>query len=554
MMKRIDAGMRVGEYVVESKVGEGSFGEVWRARHRAFDDMVVALKIPRDVRALARLRDEGCLARRVDADGAVKLLGLDADHDPPYVAFEFVDGETLRDLLARGPIRWERSLAIARRVFAVLHAAHEIKIVHRDVKPENILIDRVGNAFLTDFGLALSVEDARTITLASSFGSGKTQSVVGTLRYMSPEQKDPRRGVDRRSDIYSAGLVLFEMLTGTLPEGGEVPGDLVPGVDPAFDDLFRRCYARLERRYRTAGEVVAALDEIARRHELRRRVEQERRQAQSARPLVDVISPEESSRLRSEFRGAGSPEGSPNLISWDEARALLRVSDQELLRLVDTGTIARVACQGALYFRRQDVIELRGRIRRIATLDRIEIRVAPPTPRIGTPPLSRPAPVLSPLALRPAEPPRPESAGFFVRGAAFGVDATIVAVCSALAGADLFATPALVLAHLLGGPELATAVVRTPVFLDAATVLFVAFIYFTIFTALAGRTIGKWLLGLRVVGTQGEELGVGRSIARSIGYIISATPFGLGLLSIALDSDHRGFHDIVADSRVVYET
>src|SRR5262249_37889694 len=108
-------------------------------------------------------------------------------------------------------------------------------------------------------------------------------------------------------------------------------------------------------------------------------------------------------------------------------------------------------------------------------------------------------------------------------------------------------------AHLAGGSHLATAVAHTPAVLDGASIVFVALLYFTFLTAGFGRTLGKWLLGLRVVGLSGEPIGVARPAARALGYIVSATPFGLGLLCIALDADHRGFHDIVADSRVVHE-
>jgi uncharacterized RDD family membrane protein YckC len=561
--KRIDTGLRVGEYVVEAKLGEGSFGEVWRARHHAFDDVLVALKIPRNARALARLRDEGLFVRRVQAEGAVKIVGLDADSDPPYLALQYVDGESLRDAIRRGPIPPQIAIAIARRILGVLGAAHGIKIIHRDVKPENILIDRTGIAFLADFGLATAIEDARTITLASSLGSARGASVVGTLRYMAPEQKDPRRGVDHRADIYALGLVLFEMLAGTLPEGGEVPTDLVPALDPALDDVFRRCYARRERRYASAAEAIAALDAITERHETRRREAEEARAARAARPVVEIPAATDTVEGTKTPFGLRSPAGSPNLIAWDEARALLRVSGHELLRLVDGGSIARVAHAGALYFRRQDAVELRHRLRRVATPDGIELRVLPllrpmgPAVRLESASQgARPAGVSAPRpaqVLRAPNPLHDRAAGALVRAAAFGVDATLVAVVAALLGSDVFAAPAILLAHVVGGPHLAAEVARDPVVLDVASIVAVGLAYFTLLTGLLGRTLGKWLLGLRVVGVSGEPLGVGRSAARALGYVVSATPFGLGFLSVALDPEHRGFHDIVADSLVIHE-
>ncbi|MEZ0229815.1 MAG: serine/threonine-protein kinase, partial [Planctomycetota bacterium] len=203
MTRRIDVGDRVGEYVLETKLGAGSFGEVYKARHRALDGVHVAVKLPRDARALARLLDEGALTRRVESDAAVKLIGLDVEHDPPYLAMQYVDGESLRETLRRGALPARRALDVAKRVFGALAAAHEASVIHRDVKPENILIDSAGNAFLGDFGLAAAL-DADGSTDLGSLGSNRTQSLVGTVRYLSPEQKDPRRAIDGRSDIYAA--------------------------------------------------------------------------------------------------------------------------------------------------------------------------------------------------------------------------------------------------------------------------------------------------------------------------------------------------------------
>jgi uncharacterized RDD family membrane protein YckC len=140
-----------------------------------------------------------------------------------------------------------------------------------------------------------------------------------------------------------------------------------------------------------------------------------------------------------------------------------------------------------------------------------------------------------------------------VRAAAFGLDATLIGVVAALAGSDALMGPVAIVTRFTGGRELALAVAQTPGILDMVVVFVIAFLYFTLLTASTGSTLGKWLLGLKVVGTDGEPLGLARSAARVFGYIVSATPFGLGVLSVALDPDHRGFHDVVADSRVVHE-
>ncbi|HZU99308.1 MAG TPA: protein kinase [Planctomycetota bacterium] len=541
MTRRIDVGDPIGEYVLEAKLGEGSFGEVWRARHRVLDDVAVALKFPRDPRALVRLRDEGLAARRVEAEGVVKLVGLDLDHDPPYLALELVEGGSLRDLIAKGPLPVERAVAIARRIFSALAAAHEKNVIHRDVKPENILIDEGGEAYLTDFGLAAALESDGSCQLGS-LGS-KPKGVVGTLRYLSPEQKDPSRGIDARSDIYSAGLVLFEMLTGALPEGGEVPSDLVPGIDEGLDKVFKRCYARLERRYMSARDVVAALDRVLERREAKKAPV---RLPEPTRP--GLVSGARDPRLLRAHEP--SPEGMPNLIGWEEARAILRISDLDLTRFVDRGAIARVPHGGRLLFRRSDVVDVKNRMRRILSPEGIDYYVLPKpvlAPRASEPTFVETVANVAPFPWLKPPPVRP--AGALVRSFAFGVDLLSVAALAVVLGTELFAGPAILLAFVLGGSEACLA----PGFVDAASVAVLAFLYWSMSTGLTGRTFGKWLFGLKVIDAHGAPIGVGRAAARTLGYVVSATPLGLGFLGVLFHPEHRGFHDLVADSLVVHD-
>ena len=526
-MTRRSAGDRIGEYVLERPLGRGSFGEVWQARHRVLDATLVAIKLPRDARALARLRDEGALSRRVESDAAVKLVGLDLEHDPPYLALQFVDGGSLRQTLEGGALPPRRALYVAQRVFSALRAAHEAKVIHRDVKPENILIDRSGTAFLTDFGLAAAI-DARGSSGLGSLGSHGAGAVAGTLRYLSPEQRDPARGVDERSDLYSAGLVLFEMLTGTLPEGGEVPSDLVPGLEKGFDHVFSRCYARLERRFRNAASVLEALSRL------------------EERLLVPAPRPREGLRPVVVARPAHRPSSDPNLIPWEEARAILRVQERDLQAFVERAALVRVPHEGRLLFRRSDVVDLRGRLRRIVTPSGLDFCIVPPPPR-PVRPEPRPAPP-EPYPWAPV-PDRLRPAGALVRAFAFGIDALVIAALAAVLGTELFAGPALVVAYAAGGPDFFLA----PGMVDAASLGVLAFLYFSLTIGLAGRTFGKWLFGLRVTDPSGEPIGLGRAAARTLGYAVSATPLGLGFLGVVLHPEHRGFHDLVADSVVTHE-
>jgi hypothetical protein len=261
-------GDRVSEYVLEAPLGRGGFGAVWKARHHVFSERVVAIKIPDDREFVERLRAEGCFQERVEGEHIVSVLGLDVEHDPPYLVMEFIDGPNLREVIdRRAPLPPAEAVYFLRGVLRALARAHGLGIVHRDVKPENILLDTGARAsdegpgvFVADFGLGKVAAEQQSLVLASgSLQSAEGRSLAGTLPYMSPEQKDPRRAVDHRTDLYSAGLVFFELLTGRRPEGVDRPSDHLAGLPPAFDEFFSRCYAPLERRFSSAEEALTAL-------------------------------------------------------------------------------------------------------------------------------------------------------------------------------------------------------------------------------------------------------------------------------------------------------
>jgi serine/threonine protein kinase len=265
----LQPGQRISEYVLERRLGRGGFGEVWKARHHIWRDKVVAVKVPLDRDYVHSLRSEGILQHEIESEHIVKTLGLDPDGNPPYFVMEYVDGQSLRDFLkARGKMRPEEAIDVSLQVLEVLRLAHEKGIVHRDLKPENILIHKDGRVLLTDFGLGKVVENTTSqLVLSGSMKTRDGRDIVGTINYMSPEQRDPDSPVDGRSDIYSFGILLFEMLTGERPQGGEVPGDLVRGLDKRFDRIFKRCYARLEKRYGSPDEIIEDMEAIRRGEE-----------------------------------------------------------------------------------------------------------------------------------------------------------------------------------------------------------------------------------------------------------------------------------------------
>ena len=263
-------GDRISNYLLEEPVGAGSFGQVWRAKHHVLDQ-VVAVKVLTDPQYVRNFRAEGVAVHGIRHPNVVRALDLDPYADPPYLIMEYVDGPSLRAVIDEHPkgLPVDAAIRIVRGVLAGLQTAHDAGLVHRDVKPANILLrmphgdlNRVeeGDVKLTDFGLgrATSVTTA-SIMQSGSLTTDEGRSIAGTLAYMSPEQK-VAQPVDGRSDLYSCAVVLFEMLTGTRPAGSDLPSMVRPELPRHLDDVFRQAYTRLERRVESAGEMLALLD------------------------------------------------------------------------------------------------------------------------------------------------------------------------------------------------------------------------------------------------------------------------------------------------------
>jgi hypothetical protein len=176
-------------------------------------------------------------------------------------------------------------------------------VLHRDLKPENVLVDVSGAVKLTDFELGKTQGEASQLRLSLSFRSGgEVEGIGGTLAYMSPEQR-AGKVPDGRSDIYTFGVLLFEALTGTLPEPGDRPSDFVHGLPPEVDQVFERCFARLERRFADAAELLREVEVI--RARLGARVNLAQLVAQVPRKVTDGVLPQAlerstSARLRRE--------------------------------------------------------------------------------------------------------------------------------------------------------------------------------------------------------------------------------------------------------------
>jgi len=265
-------GQRVSEYLLDQKVGGGTFGEVWKAHHHVWVDQFVAIKIPTDPQYLRELQREGVAIHGLVHPNIVRAMGFDPYADPPYLTMEFIPGSSLRPIISAKNINANDAVAIMRQVLAGLKYAHANGLVHRDIKPENILVHEraktdgyggEGVIKVTDFGLgkAATTVGAQSIVYSASLNSPEAKEIAGSLDYMAPEQRSGGN-VDGRADLYACGVVLYELLTGERPAGTDLPSDVNQNVPKWLDEVFKRSYARLEKRYASADEFLAALSSV----------------------------------------------------------------------------------------------------------------------------------------------------------------------------------------------------------------------------------------------------------------------------------------------------
>ena len=260
---------RVGEYVLVDKINSGAFGEVWRAHHHVWSDQLVAIKIPTDPQFLRNLQREGVAIHGLVHPNIVRAIGFDPYAEVPYLTMEYVPGTSLRPLIQKRNIPIPDAVAIMRQVLLGLEYAHKQNLVHRDVKPENILVHErafregfgaEGAIKVTDFGLgkAMVTTTMGSIAYSQSIDSAAGREIAGTLDYMAPEQRGGA-DVDPRADLYACGVVLYELLTGERPAGTDLPSEINKAVPRGLDEAFRRSYARLDKRFASADEFLSAL-------------------------------------------------------------------------------------------------------------------------------------------------------------------------------------------------------------------------------------------------------------------------------------------------------
>ena len=279
----LNVGSRLGHYEVTALIGEGGMGQVYQATDTKLNRQVALKILPEafasDPDRLARFQREAQVLASLNHTNIAQIHGLEESDTTRALVLELVEGPTLADRIAQGPLPLEEAVAIARQIAEALEAAHEASVIHRDLKPANVKVKEDGTVKVLDFGLAKALEsdtgsdpsESPTLTAAAT----QMGVIMGTAAYMSPEQAAGRTA-DKRSDIWSFGVVLFEMLTGQRLFTGETVSHVLGGVlriDPDWNALpsatpeplrrlLKHCLQKeRKRRLRDIGDALTDLDD-----------------------------------------------------------------------------------------------------------------------------------------------------------------------------------------------------------------------------------------------------------------------------------------------------
>ena len=322
----------IGHYRIKRLLGKGGMGEVYLAEDVNLNRRV-ALKflfvpICDDKNPLRRFKQEAFAASALNHPNILTIYEFGAEDEVCFLATEYIEGETLRETLRRGELTLKETLNIIEQIAFALSAAHKAKIVHRDVKPENIMLREDGFAKILDFGLAKLTEKTaltgdledpnRKLTLT------QPGMMMGTAAYMSPEQVRGRADIDARTDIWSLGVVLFEMLTGRVPFAGENVGDMIASIlktdaprlskcigdcPPELERIIDKALAKnVEERYQAIQDLALDIKNLKRRLEFETELER-------SNPPSEMFISDPKSRFAAPSNESGeSPESETRVI------------------------------------------------------------------------------------------------------------------------------------------------------------------------------------------------------------------------------------------------
>ncbi len=261
----------IGQYRILELIGQGGMATVYKAYHARLDRLVAIKMIHKqhleDIGFTARFEREAQIVARLEHPHIVPVYDYDEYDGQPYLVMKYIEGKTLKDILRKRRLTHGECLVILEGIASALDYAHEKGILHRDIKPSNILLDARATPYLTDFGLARVVHGG-TSTIS-------VDMLIGTPYYMSPEQARGDDDIDHRADLYSLGIVAYEMLTGRVPFNAATPYSIIhmqvnaelprprsinPDLPPAAEAVLMKALAKdRNQRFDKAGELVAAL-------------------------------------------------------------------------------------------------------------------------------------------------------------------------------------------------------------------------------------------------------------------------------------------------------
>jgi ABC-type transport system substrate-binding protein len=375
-------GSVVAGYRIERLLGRGATGAVYLAEDSERHEVALKVLIPglaQNARFQERFLRESQIAASLDEPHVVPTLAVGDDDGVLYLAMRFIDGRDLREILKReGSLSAERAVDLVGQVAGALDAAHALGLVHRDVKPGNVLVETTDageHAYLCDFGLAKHISSVNSLTGERAF--------VGTIAYISPEQIEGAE-IDARADVYSLGCMLFDCLTGRAPFERETeiatvyahmneppprPSDVQPGIPEGFDAVIAKALAKApDDRYASCGELATA-GEAALRGELPHRSRPRRRLALGALAAVILVAAAATAGIVLHDDDGGN-RAAPRLAIAPKTMGLIDATTHKIV-----GRIAFAGQPWDVVFDARQAWVLLGDERRVARVDLVSHKV-----------------------------------------------------------------------------------------------------------------------------------------------------------------------------------
>jgi len=309
---------QISGYEVVGVIGKGGMGSVYKAKQLSLNRLVAIKVLKKEFQEqkdfILRFNREAEVLAKLSHPNIVPIIDKGVQGGNFYFVMEYIDGETLRQKLRKGRLPFDDAIKYTLQILRAISFAHNHNVIHRDLKPENVLIDTSGNVRIADFGLADIVGDNKDYSLT---GSGMA---MGTAHYMAPEQRRDAKRVDRRADIFSLGITLYEMLAGEVPQGNfKRIGQLRMDINPAIDGIIEKAIStKPQDRFYSAEDMADAI-----------------RKALTSEDRKETLSPEKIDEIGQEIFDVKS-------------RSLHRSEDYRKKRIIIFSTISAIILLSAI--------------------------------------------------------------------------------------------------------------------------------------------------------------------------------------------------------------